>query len=48
MIARLMRTLIWVVERPFIWADDYIEAMAVAARARSSVTFQGILSRTSA
>lgn len=44
-VARLVRSLLWLVERPFIWADDYLEALAIAARAKSSGLFQGLLPR---
>ena len=45
LVLRLVRSLIWFVERPFIWADDWFEAMAGAARAKSAGMFKGVLPR---
>ena len=45
LVLRFARSLIWLVERPFIWADDWFEAMAIAARAKSAGMFKGVLPR---
>ena len=40
-----VRGLIWFIERPLIWADDWLEATAIAARANSAGMFKGLLPR---
>lgn len=45
LLVHLLRTLIGIVERPFVWADDYLEALAASARARSAGVFKGIVPR---
>jgi len=45
LLLRLVRGVIYIIERPFVWADDYLEGLAVAARARSAGVFKGILPR---